>query len=107
MDTDSVIKQLTDNQRRSKKNGASVKPDPKDMPKEDIRDAVAADKVSISNKLPTSGVNQNIETENTFRDWNAAQEAANIVKNSILTNPGTAMSAQAYQLPDNIMNLLG
>ena len=106
MDTDSAVKQLVDNQRRLKKEGMPVKTGPKDTPNKDIGDALSVDKVSISNRLSTSGVYQDQESENAIMDGNTAQEAADIVKNFILTNPGIAMSAQANQLPDNILSLL-
>jgi flagellin len=45
--------------------------------------------------------------ESTIRDVDFAEESANFTKNTILVQSATAMLAQANQLPQNILKLLG
>jgi flagellin len=46
-------------------------------------------------------------TESSIRDCDVAYEATQYAKYSILTQIGTAMLAQANQLPASVMQLLG
>jgi flagellin len=45
--------------------------------------------------------------ESTIRDVDFAQESANFTRNTILVQSATAMLAQANQLPQNVLKLLG
>jgi len=45
--------------------------------------------------------------ESTIRDVDFAEESANFTKNTILVQSATAMLAQANQLPQNVLKLLG
>ena len=45
--------------------------------------------------------------ESTVRDVDFAEESANFTRNTILVQSATAMLAQANQLPQNVLKLLG
>ncbi len=61
-----------------------------------------------SNIASLAVANQNlIASESTIRDVDFAAESANFAKNNILVQSATAMLAQANQLPQSVLKLLG
>ncbi|MFW5443925.1 MAG: flagellin, partial [Methylococcaceae bacterium] len=76
-------------------------------------DSNRADLGAIQNRFTSTISNLSVSIENIsaargrIQDTDFASETANLTKNQILQQAGTAMLAQANQLPQSVLSLLG
>lgn len=76
-------------------------------------DANRADLGAVQNRFTSTISNLSVSVENIsaargrIQDTDFASETANLTKNQILQQAGTAMLAQANQLPQSVLSLLG